>query len=127
MLTSTIDETLTLPGGPHDVAEVRGSVRRLLAAPTYDRCRDDVVLALSELVTNAIVHAGGPVQVRIRAGRSSVRLEVADPSPAQPAVVRATLDQEGGRGLHLVSMVAKGWGVEAAPDDGKTVWAELAV
>ena len=85
---------------------------------------DDAQLVLSELATNAIVHACSSFSVVARSENASVRLSVRDHSPLQP-----TLRANGpmalcGRGLHLVAALARDWGVEAT-SDGKTVWAEL--
>jgi anti-sigma regulatory factor (Ser/Thr protein kinase) len=81
-------------------------------------------LAVSELVTNAVVHAGSSLTVRLRVG-GWVRLEVsdADPRPVDPPPM-AEPDRESGRGLRLVANVSRAWGVERDPR-GKTVWCEL--
>nr|WP_145490513.1 MULTISPECIES: ATP-binding protein [Streptomyces] len=81
---------------------------------------DDVVLTVSELVTNAIRHGrGGNVRLRVRCAEE-LRIEVSDGNPA-PAQVRTTTDQdESGRGLFLVTLLARNWGVS---EDGRTTWA----
>lgn len=79
-------------------------------------------LVLSELVTNAIRYAGGPIDVRlIRAGR--LICEVSDPSATHPRMRRARLTDEGGRGLYLVAQLTTRWGSRYSRR-GKTIWAE---
>jgi anti-sigma regulatory factor (Ser/Thr protein kinase) len=85
----------------------------------------DAQLVVTELATNAIVHAGSPFVVVMRVEHAAVRLTVRDKSRAQPRV-RGTghRARSGGRGLHVVAALTREWGVEAT-DDGKAVWAEL--
>ena len=86
---------------------------------------DDVQLLVSELVTNAVVHAGSEVEVAVRLLTDSVRIEVVDRAPTAP--LRPTEpadDDESGRGLLLVETLASAWGVEPM-DGGKSVWFEV--
>ncbi|HEY4825920.1 MAG TPA: MEDS domain-containing protein [Solirubrobacteraceae bacterium] len=85
----------------------------------------DSQLVVSELATNAVVHARSPFSVVARREGSGVRLSVHDLSTAQP-VLRSTPDvlALSGRGLQLVAHVTSEWGVETT-SAGKTVWAEL--
>jgi DNA-binding NarL/FixJ family response regulator len=86
---------------------------------------DDVQLLVSELVTNAVVHAGSDVEVAVRLLGDSVRIEVVDRAPA--ASLRPSSpdhDAESGRGLMLVETMASAWGVEPI-DGGKSVWFEI--
>ena len=85
---------------------------------------DDARLLLSELVTNAVTHAGSPFLVSIRAYDSAVRLAVRDQDPTEPTVRPWDVDADSGRGLQIVAALSRDWGVEATPL-GKTVWAEL--
>ena len=88
---------------------------------------DDMVLIVSELVTNAIVHtAGDTVICRLRAGRE-VYIEVGSEGPAgSRGTVRSA--GEGGRGLLVVESLSTSWGVDvASPGAGWTAWATLAV
>lgn len=81
-------------------------------------------LVVSELVTNAVVHAATPVDVEAIVRRHGVRVEVADGSP-HPPVPRAYEGLAGtGRGLRLLEELADEWGVQPHPR-GKTVWFEL--
>ncbi|MEU2777400.1 ATP-binding protein [Streptomyces sp. NPDC007162] len=80
---------------------------------------DDVVLAVSELVTNAVQHGTGDVRLRAFNTNEQLRIEVTDDNSA-PATLRAASDDDtSGRGLLLVSALAQNWGVS---EDGKTTW-----
>jgi anti-sigma regulatory factor (Ser/Thr protein kinase) len=87
---------------------------------------DDLSLVVTELVANAIRHAGTEISLSLRAIDGGVRLEVRDGS-TRPLRRRAALAfDEGGRGLLLVDALSHRYGVEAEPC-GKRVWAELLV
>jgi anti-sigma regulatory factor (Ser/Thr protein kinase) len=82
-------------------------------------------LAVSELVTNAIRHGTGPLTLRLSRHDDGVVVEVTDGGAGTPRRRRATLDDEGGRGLQLVGALAAGWGVRPA-GAGKIVWCRIA-
>jgi anti-sigma regulatory factor (Ser/Thr protein kinase) len=86
---------------------------------------DDARLLLTELVTNAVVHARSPLAVSISRQQSTLRLAVRDQSTAQPTVRDETSSAPwGGWGLPIVAALSSDWGVETT-SGGKTVWAEL--
>ncbi|MBV9366256.1 MAG: MEDS domain-containing protein [Solirubrobacterales bacterium] len=85
---------------------------------------DDVQLVVSELATNAVIHAGSAFSVSVRCADDAIRIAVQDWSSTWPQLRGGSPAARSGRGLHLVGAVAREWGVEPAPD-GKTVWAEL--
>ncbi|TDC65103.1 ATP-binding protein [Streptomyces hainanensis] len=86
---------------------------------------DTVVLLVSELVTNAVVHTGRPAVLRIAVREpGSVRLEVVDVSARAPRPRRAEGEDTGGRGLELVELLADRWGWQEE-GAGKRVWCEL--
>jgi CheY-like chemotaxis protein len=86
---------------------------------------DDALLVVSELVTNAIVHAGSDAGLRLTLGVETLRIEVADAGGDAPDPVLADDDDEHGRGLLLVAVLSAAWGTESTPEGGKVVWAEL--
>jgi anti-sigma regulatory factor (Ser/Thr protein kinase) len=86
---------------------------------------DSALLVVSELVTNAVVHARSEARLRIGRTSSSIRIEVSDDGAGSPAPLEATDDGESGRGLLLVAAISAAWGVESTPIGGKLVWAEL--
>ena len=85
---------------------------------------DELALVVSELVTNAVRHAGPPVRLEIQADDDRVTVAVADGSPGRPVPRQAADDAEGGRGLPMIDLLAAETGVRANPP-GKTVWAAL--
>lgn len=110
---------------PADVS----AARRFLA----EHCRrwgcanliSDAQVVVTELVTNAFVHAGTRCELRAGLTDRALRLQVTDYGPGMPDPQAADDRAEGGRGLLLVSALCVAWGVEALPDGGKVVWAEL--
>jgi anti-sigma regulatory factor (Ser/Thr protein kinase) len=84
---------------------------------------EDAKLVVSELATNAVIHASSPFSVEIRPNGSSVRFSVRDASCAEPSL-RHDGPANSGRGLRLIDTLAASWGVDIAAE-GKTVWAEL--
>jgi anti-sigma regulatory factor (Ser/Thr protein kinase) len=82
-----------------------------------------VVLAVSELVTNAVEHAGTSIDLRAGVGDGRLRVEVADGSGDLPHARTPDAGRLGGRGLHLVQQLADRWSVDTTPV-GKTVWFE---
>ncbi|CAN3983307.1 SpoIIE family protein phosphatase [Kitasatospora purpeofusca] len=112
----------TLDADPSGVARVREAATAQLRQWGLEELEFTTELVLSELVTNAIRYAGGPVGVRlIRAER--LTCEVSDPSATQPRMRRARLTDEGGRGLYLVAQLTTRWGSRYTRR-GKTIWAE---
>ncbi|MEU5978405.1 ATP-binding protein [Streptomyces sp. NPDC047315] len=88
---------------------------------------DDIVLAVSELVTNAIQHVGLPGHLHITHYAVKVRVEVEDGSPATPPLAARTVStsQERGRGLPIIDKLSeKNWGVRPGRN-GKTTWCEI--
>ncbi|MFD3531897.1 SpoIIE family protein phosphatase [Streptomyces sp. NPDC058664] len=79
-------------------------------------------LIVSELVTNAIRYAGGPVGLRLIRDRVLV-CEVSDPSNTQPRLRRALTTDEGGRGLFMIAQLTTRWGCRYGAR-GKTIWTE---
>ncbi|WP_028810775.1 ATP-binding protein [Streptomyces flavidovirens] len=101
-----------------------------LPASSADRraAAEDVLLVVSELVTNACLHAEGPEELRVACDGKVLRLEVVDRGAGQPAPrTPHRAGRPGGHGMFIVERLCLDWGVERAPESaGKTVWAELA-
>ncbi|GGQ69080.1 SpoIIE family protein phosphatase [Streptomyces asoensis] len=87
--------------------------------------RDDVTLLVSELVTNAVRFAAGPVTVRLIRTGHGLLCEVGDAGNGRPRLSAGGLLDDGGRGLHIVHRLTTRWGVRWT-DTGKVVWAEVA-
>jgi anti-sigma regulatory factor (Ser/Thr protein kinase) len=86
---------------------------------------NDVQLALSELVSNAIRHGSGPVDIELVADAGTLRLNVSDSSDVMPRQPADAGFGPGGRGLMLVGKLATGWAADQRPGGGKTVWCEF--
>ncbi|MDJ0464758.1 SpoIIE family protein phosphatase [Streptomyces sp. H27-C3] len=112
------------------VATARAFVRDTLQGWGYSDIVDDAVVLTSELVTNAVVHAGTTADVLCLRTEDGVRVEVADRYPEREVPLQGTPqhfgspDREGGRGLLLCAALASRWGVEYAPST-KQVWFQL--
>lgn len=89
---------------------------------------EDVLLVVSELVTNACLHADGPEEMRIACTAKVLRVEVVDSGAGQPAPrTPHRAGRPGGHGMFIVQRLCLDWGVLRVPGrSGKTVWAELA-
>lgn len=89
---------------------------------------DDVLLLVSEIVTNACLHAGGPQELVLRHADGRLRVEVSDGSPELPrSGTPRPAALPGGHGLMVVDRLATAWGFVARPDGvpGKVVWLEV--
>jgi anti-sigma regulatory factor (Ser/Thr protein kinase) len=105
--------------------EARRFVSQVLRRHGHDgSILDDARLIVSELATNAVVHARSSFSVMLKTEGSRVRVSVADASKAEPRLREQNPRADRGHGLALIATVAKRWGIEAT-DAGKTVWAEL--
>jgi serine phosphatase RsbU (regulator of sigma subunit)/anti-sigma regulatory factor (Ser/Thr protein kinase) len=85
---------------------------------------DTVILIVSELVTNALVHGAAPVTLRVRSSASRCYVEVADAARYRPHRRVARETDENGRGLELLQAMSRRWGVRPQVT-GKVVWAQL--
>lgn len=88
---------------------------------------EDVLLVVSELVTNACLHAEGPDRLDITCDNKVIRVEVTDRGTGQPAPrTPHRAGRPGGHGMFIVQRLCLDWGVVRTPGTaGKTVWAEL--
>ena len=121
--------TLELSPDPQSVRRARSWIVAELTAIGRDDLADAAELGVSELVTNAILHADPPIVVRVGGTTTHPRVEVHDTSTAPPRV-RAMSDDERllatvGRGLGIVAMFSTTWGAEVS-SHGKVVWFEPA-
>ena len=101
-----------------------------LPPATADRraSAEDILLVVSELVTNACLHGGGPDELRLHQAPKLLRVEVSDGGGGGPSPRTHQAGRPGGHGMFIVQRLCLDWGVVRHGDaaSGKTVWAELA-
>ncbi len=117
--------TTPLRPEPQSAPRARAVVRQMLTGTTAEGVLDLAELCVSELVTNAVLHAGTDLELEIRYDPTSVRLSVSDLSHNLPVLARHSSTASTGRGLAMVAAVADSWGVDDANGTGKTVWCVL--
>ncbi|REE99470.1 SpoIIE family protein phosphatase [Thermomonospora umbrina] len=115
----------TLPADPAAVRRARGLVRTQLDRWELGELSYTTELLASELITNALRYAPGPIEIRLLLERTLV-CEVLDRSAALPRLRHAADDEENGRGLLVVSQLAHRWGTRRTAA-GKVVWCEQLV
>jgi anti-sigma regulatory factor (Ser/Thr protein kinase) len=113
-----------LPGSAVDARWARAEILRFLDGRLRDDRCDEVVLIVSELVTNAVVHARPPLTLRLVIDARRLRVEVEDGDSHEPTPRTPSAHGERGRGLSLVAGLCSRWGVRPAPS-GKVVWCEV--
>lgn len=136
------DELVRIRSMRHDGDDIMESARERFAADlrsartarrfvadvlerwSFDELQDSVALLVSELVTNAVVHARSEVEVAVHLRPERVRIEVID--RAQDHVLRraARDDESSGRGMALIEALAIAWGIDFQLA-GKSVWFEM--
>ncbi|MGN9836942.1 SpoIIE family protein phosphatase [Nonomuraea sp. H19] len=112
-----------LAADPENVSTVRSAVTEQLERWGLEELEFSTELVVSELVTNAIRYARGPIEVRLLRD-CTLTCEVSDCSSTSPRMRRATTTDEGGRGLFLVAQLASRWGTRYTAS-GKVIWTEL--
>ena len=119
--------TWTLPGEPASVPAARHHLEaQLRGSGVPQDVQETAVLLLSEVVTNAVLHARTPLALEIERVAGAVRVTVSDGSPRQPPRRRHGLHAGTGRGLGLLATLATDWGSERGQHPWqKDVWFEL--
>jgi anti-sigma regulatory factor (Ser/Thr protein kinase) len=112
-------------GAPSSVAQARRFAHAVLEAGGATDDEWPVFQVVSELATNAVMHAGTSFVVSIAHDSSHIRVAVTDGRPLARASMRRLSNQTTtGRGLRLVQTLGQAWGVDQT-DAAKTVWCEL--
>jgi anti-sigma regulatory factor (Ser/Thr protein kinase) len=115
---------LSLPDDSRSVAAARRFTRDILAAWHAERFEWIASQIVTELATNAVIHAGTAFTVRVLLDGEQLRLEVSDGSSQRPRPRHYDVDATTGRGLALIDRLARTWGT-MADQGGKTVWCEI--
>ena len=113
-----------LPPQASSAGRARRIMVEVLEEAGLEELADIAVLLVSEMVTNAVLHAATEVGLTVVADDGSLRVEVRDGSSVRPGIRHYEDEATTGRGVGLVELLATDWGVEAEPD-GKTVWFTL--
>ena len=105
----------------------RSAVIEFCQGQRLDRNNDTAQLVASELVTNAVIHAGTAIELTLRLSGGHLHIAVRDDAPGRPRIA-GIVDESSvsGRGLLLVDALAAEWGT-MFPDSGKVVWATVKV
>ncbi|OKJ13962.1 SpoIIE family protein phosphatase [Kitasatospora sp. CB01950] len=115
--------TLPLSGDPALLRHAREFTRRTLTGWGLTSLVEPVVLLTGELLANALMHAGSPLQLRVFRG-ALLTVEVSDADSREPRLRPSTPHDKGGRGMQLINELAHRWGSRATRD-GKVVWFEM--
>jgi anti-sigma regulatory factor (Ser/Thr protein kinase) len=103
----------------------RAFTQETLAQWSLADLTDDALLVVGELVSNAVLHATGPITLVLDLREQGVCVEVIDDSPAMPSTRTLSDTRTNGRGLAIVAAVAREWGVQRLSTGGKSVWAAI--
>lgn len=120
-----IEASLRLRPVPTSAAEARRFIDVTLTGWGCEALVDSVVLLVSEVVTNAILHARSDIEIRVGDRGAMIRVEVTDQGEGDPVRRAFGEDATSGRGLAILEQVASAWGVTRTAG-GKLVWFEVA-
>jgi CheY-like chemotaxis protein len=113
------------PAHGRSAGEARSVVRDTLDGWCDEERLDDVALCVSELITNAVVHAGSEPQLLVHVRPDAIHVEISDDSDVLPVMRGARPEDTSGRGVSLLGMLSDRWGARRRSGGGKTVWFEI--
>ena len=116
--------SVDLPPEPTSATRARVLARERFASSCSRDTLDTIALLVTELVTNAILHARTTLQLTLDTRPGLVRISVEDSSNELPTLQHYASDAVTGRGLALVEQLASSWGVESTAT-GKLVWCHV--
>jgi len=125
----TVQGVLTLPATPQAPALAREHVRSI-GSSWPPQVMESVLLAVTEVVTNAVRYGKGGIEFGVQVTGGTLRVEVRDENPEPPQRRPRSADglTEGGLGLHLLDAITRDWGTDTRDDaHGKTVWLEVSI
>ncbi|MDQ1429688.1 MAG: hypothetical protein QOF40_290, partial [Actinomycetota bacterium] len=105
-----LEDAATWEAAPATPARARALVEQLLKRSGLTELAPTATLLTSEVVTNAVLHVGGTIAVRVTCRPPAVRVEVGDSSEQAPVPGEPSRTSTGGRGLQLVEALASDWG-----------------
>jgi anti-sigma regulatory factor (Ser/Thr protein kinase) len=114
----------TFEATEESVGKARRFVSRLVS-DLPDDLRDAVSLMVSELATNALVHASSGFDVDVERSDAAVTISVTDRGEGAPAVQSPSSSEPHGRGLRIVEALSDEWGATSSTETGKTVWFQM--
>jgi anti-sigma regulatory factor (Ser/Thr protein kinase) len=114
----------TFPGVAASVPAARRFVMQAMTDLGAGRACDDAVSLVSELATNAVLHAHSEFTINVTRLGETVRIRVYDLSPVLPRPRTYGADSTTGRGLRLIATIASDWGVDRQ-GPGKSIWFDL--
>lgn len=126
-----------VPAQPRSVRDARDRMHKIVTGWGFGLIADDLILCLSETLTNSITHSGHGGSVTVQAWRrgTMVHVDVADRDGRSPRLVvpaeaelpgplpPGSQPEDHGRGMYLIAALSSRWGVETRPP-GKCVWFE---
>jgi anti-sigma regulatory factor (Ser/Thr protein kinase) len=121
-----------IPGGVDAACTARESLTDTFGGALPDETMHDLHLLTTELVTNAVLHAGASesdaIELQVAPASNSLRVSVTDPGRTDetPHVEKLDWEVPGGMGLYLVEQISSRWGVDRLGDGAHRVWFELA-
>jgi anti-sigma regulatory factor (Ser/Thr protein kinase) len=121
---TSLRERRTFPSTPASAGQARRFVESVLTG-RLEHLAYGATMLVSELVANAVLHTGTPIEVVVCPEEGRVRIEVHDGSPQLPIRKHYSNMSGTGRGLLLVERMASEWGSDRTDDGGKVVWFEL--
>jgi anti-sigma regulatory factor (Ser/Thr protein kinase) len=125
-MVNQLEDEATWEAAPATPGRARVLVEQLLRRCGLTELVPTATLLTSEVVTNAVLHVGGTIALRVTCRPPGVRVEVADTSGQLPVAGDPPQASTGGRGLQLVEALASDWGT-CRDGPGKIVWFELGV
>jgi anti-sigma regulatory factor (Ser/Thr protein kinase) len=113
--------SMTLTSDPLAPRRARRAIEDRFAAQPR---AEELLLCVSEVVTNAVLHAGSPQHMRVSQAGTTVLVEVADADERAPVLSGHDPHATSGRGLRILDQLAARWGSRPT-DGGKSVWFEF--
>ncbi|MFP5317508.1 MAG: ATP-binding protein [Acidimicrobiia bacterium] len=110
------------PAHVRSAGEARTVVRRTLEGWCDEDRLDDIALCVSELITNAVIHADSEPQLLVHVRPGVIHVEISDESDVLPVVRGAGPEDTSGRGVSILGMLSDRWGALRRSGGGKTVW-----